>query len=117
MKPRPYVRGGMAPDLSKVIAGAQGSDVHILLAHQPKQARNASRSAAVDLQISGHTHGGHLLGFDRIVVAPFNDGYVRGEYKVRFMTLFVSAGAGQWDGFTARLGVSSSIDVLVLRAK
>ncbi len=117
LKPRPYVRGGMAPDLSKVIAGAQGSDAHILLAHQPKQARNASRSGAVDLQISGHTHGGHLLGFDRLVVAPFNDGYVRGEYKVRDMTLFVSAGAGQWDGFTARLGVSSSIDVLVLRTR
>lgn len=117
LKPRPYVHGGIKPDLPAVIAAAKGSDLHILLAHQPKQARAAADSGAVDLQISGHTHGGHLLGFDRWVVAPFNDGYVRDDYKVKNMTLFVSAGAGQWDGFTARLGVSSSIDVLVLRAE
>ena len=117
LKPRPYMHGGLAPDLPAVVAAAKGSDTHILLAHQPKQARGAADTGAIDLQISGHTHGGHLLGFDRWVVAPFNDGYVRGEYKVKDMTLFVSAGAGQWDGFTARLGVPSSIDVLVLRSR
>lgn len=110
-----YMRGGLAPDLPAVIAAAKGSDTHILLAHQPKQARDAAATGAFDLQISGHTHGGHMLGFDRWVVAPANHGYVRGEYKVRDMTLFVSGGAGQWDGFTARLGVPSRIEVLVLR--
>jgi predicted MPP superfamily phosphohydrolase len=116
LKPSSYMRGGLAPDLPAVIAAAKGSDTHILLAHQPKQARESAASGAVDLQISGHTHGGHMWGFDRWVVAPANHGYVRGEYKVQDMTLFVSSGAGQWDGFTARLGVPARIEVLVLRS-
>lgn len=111
-----YMRGGLAPDLPAVVAAAKDSDVHVLLAHQPKQARAAAATGAVDLQISGHTHGGHMLGFDRWVVAPANHGYVRGEYRVQDMSLFVSSGAGQWDGFTARLGVPSRIEVLVLRS-
>lgn len=112
-----YMRGGLAPDLPAVVAAAKGSDVHVLLAHQPKQARAAAATGAVDLQISGHTHGGHILGLDRWVVAPANHGYVRGDYRVGGMALFVSAGAGQWDGFTARLGVPARIEVLVLRAE
>ena len=109
------VHGGIAPDLPSVVRQATGSDFHILLAHQPKQARASAASGAVNLQLSGHTHGGHILGMDRWVVAPGNDGYVRGDYALGSMTLFVSAGAGQWDGFSARLGVPSSIDILVLR--
>lgn len=115
LRPSSYMRGGLAPDLPAVIAAAKGSDAHILLAHQPRQARDAAATGAFNLQISGHTHGGHMLGFDRWVVAPANHGYVRGEYRVKDMKLFVSSGAGQWDGFTARLGVPSSIDVLVLK--
>lgn len=116
LKPNPWMRGGVAPDLPAVVEAAGGSDVHVLLAHQPKQAGESAASGAVDLQISGHTHGGHIIGFDRWVVAPANDGHVRGEYAVDGMKLFVSSGAGQWDGFTVRLGVPSSIDVLVLRS-
>lgn len=107
--------GGIAPDIPGVVRQAQGSDFHLLLAHQPKLAREAAATGAVDLQVSGHTHGGHIVGMDRWLVAPFNDGFVRGDYRVQGMTLFVSAGVGQWDGFNARLGVPSSIDVLVLR--
>ncbi len=109
------VHDGIAPDIPAVVRQAQGSDFHILLAHQPRLARTAAATGAIDLQLSGHTHGGHILGMDRWLVAPANDGYVRGGYQVGGMTLFVSPGAGQWDGFTARLGVPSSIDVLVLR--
>ena len=116
LKQAPYMHGGLPPDMPAVVNGGKGSEGHILLAHQPKQARAAAATGAIDLQVSGHTHGGHMLGFDRWVVAPFNHGYVRGEYRVQDMTLFVSSGVGQWDGFTARLGVRSSIDVLVLRS-
>ncbi|WP_313248546.1 metallophosphoesterase [Stenotrophomonas acidaminiphila] len=116
LRPSAYMRGGLAPDLPAVIAGGEGADAHILLAHQPKQARAAAATGAFDLQVSGHTHGGHMLGFDRWVVAPANHGFVRGDYRVGPMTLFVSSGAGQWDGFGVRLGVPSSIDLLVLKA-
>ena len=116
LKASSYMRGGLRPDLPAVLAQAAGADFHLLLAHQPKQARAAAASGAVDLQLSGHTHGGHILGLDRWVVAPANDGFVRGPYRVDgAMTLYVSAGAGQWDGFTARLGVPATIDVLELQ--
>jgi uncharacterized protein len=53
---------------------------------------------------------------DRWLVAPANDGFVRGLYEVGAMRLFVSSGAGLWPGFAVRLGVPASIDILVLRA-
>jgi predicted MPP superfamily phosphohydrolase len=114
-KPRARALGVVAPDLQAVLAASAGADVHVLLAHQPKLARRVAASGRVDLQLSGHTHGGHILGMDRWLVAPFNDGFVRGRYKVGDMTLYVAPGVGQWDGFTARLGVPQAIDVLVLR--
>jgi hypothetical protein len=77
--------------------------------------RDAYEPAGFDLQIAGHTHGGHIRGLDQWIVAPANDGFVRGLYEVGAMRLFVSSGAGLWPGFAVRLGVPSSIDVLVLR--
>lgn len=105
---------GMPPDIEAVARQAKGADFHLLLAHQPKLARD-NASQGVGLQISGHTHGGHILGMDRWLVAPVNNGFVRGAYDVDRMKLFVSSGAGLWAGFAVRLGVPSSIDLLVLR--
>lgn len=108
--------GGVPPDILSVAqqARAQQSQFHILLGHQPKMARLYADAHSVNLQIAGHTHGGHILGFDQWVVAPANNGFVRGIYEVSDMTLFVSSGAGLWAGFTVRLGVPASIDVLTL---
>ncbi|QEI05100.1 metallophosphoesterase [Pigmentiphaga aceris] len=110
----PNVPEGVPPDVAAVSAQARGADFHMLLAHQPKFARDNARYG-VDLQISGHTHGGHMLGMDRWLVAPFNNGFVRGLYNVDDMRLFVSSGAGLWAGFTARLGIAPAIELLVLQ--
>ena len=112
----PTVPEGVPPDIQTVAAQAQagGAEVHILLGHQPKMARSYA-PYGIDLQIAGHTHGGHIIGMDRWIVAPANDGFVSGLYEVGPMRLFVSNGAGLWPGFAVRLGVPSSIDVLVLR--
>ena len=40
----------------------------MLLAHQPIQAHEAA-AHGVDLQLSGHTHGGQMLPFDLVVRA------------------------------------------------
>ncbi len=112
----PEVPEGIPPDVDHVAqqAEAAGAQFHILLAHQPKFARdNAERG--IHLQVSGHTHGGQIIGMDRWVTAPVNNGFVRGAYDVGDMLLWVSSGAGLWAGFTARLGVPSSIDLLTLR--
>ncbi|GAB2749186.1 hypothetical protein GCM10027019_30140 [Melaminivora jejuensis] len=112
----PAVPEGVAPDVAAVAAQARaaGADFHLLLAHQPRFARD-NAAHGVGLQISGHTHGGHIRGMDRWVVAPFNNGFVRGSYAVGDMRLFVTNGAGLWAGFAVRLGVPPHIDVLTLR--
>ena len=112
----PDVPEGVPPDVAAVARQAQeaGAGFHLLLAHQPKFARD-NAAHGVGLQISGHTHGGHIVGMDRWLVATFNNGFVRGTYAVDGMRLFVSSGAGLWAGFAVRLGVAPAIDVLVLR--
>lgn len=113
----PSTPEGVPPDVQTVAqqARAGGAQVHILLGHQPKMARSYAPHG-IDLQIAGHTHGGHIKGMDRWIVAPANDGFVSGLYDVGPMRLFVSNGAGLWPGFAVRLGVPSSIDILVLRS-
>lgn len=106
------------PDLEATLGQVPaGSRFHLMLVHQPKLAREVAASGQVDLQFSGHTHGGHIIGMDRWLVAPANHGFVRGEYQLQDMRLFVSAGAGQWDGFSARLAVPARIDLITLRRR
>ena len=114
----PRVPEGVPPDVAAVarLAREAGADFHLLLAHQPRFARD-NAAHGVGLQLSGHTHGGHILGMDRWLVAPANNGFVRGEYAVDGMRLFVSSGAGLWAGFAVRLGVPPRIDLLVLRRR
>lgn len=104
--------GGPKPDLQQALAGAPDA-VRILLAHQP---HSATGNTGVDLQLSGHTHGGHLF-FLQWLIATFNGGLVKGLYAVGGMQLYVSPGTGIWEGFSCRLGVPSEITRIVLRAQ
>lgn len=114
----PEVAEGIPPDVDAVAAQARkaSAQFHILLAHQPKFARD-NAGKGVNLQISGHTHGGLILGMDRWLVAPVNNGFVRGEYQIGNMKLLVSSGAGLWAGFAIRLGVAPRIELLTLVAQ
>ena len=97
------IASGMVPD------GA----FRILLAHRPT--RLAEHAAyRVRLQLSGHTHGGAVIGLDRFV-ARANEGHVRGIYREHGLTLYVNAGTGQWAGFPTRLGVAPEITLITLR--
>ncbi|MCI5778757.1 MAG: metallophosphoesterase [Lentisphaeria bacterium] len=101
------------PDPEKAFAGAPSTCMKLLLAHQPKVAAKA-RAAGVSLQLSGHTHGGMVRGLD-LIIAGANMGMVSGEYDYHGMKVFVSNGAGQWNGFPVRLGRDSEIVLLRLR--
>jgi len=101
------------PDLEKAKAGIAPEVPVILLDHRPTLAR-ANAEAGVALQLSGHTHGGHIVGMDQLVKRA-NGGFVSGRYAVDGMTLYVSNGAGLWPGFAARIGVPSEITVFTLR--
>lgn len=101
------------PDVARALDGAPQGAVRVLLDHRPGQAPYNAK-AGIDLQLSGHTHGGHILGMDEIV-ARFNNGFVRGWYNVKGMPLYVSSGAGLWNGFPVRLGVPPEIARVTLR--
>ena len=54
---------GHGPDLPKAVAGRDQKNPAILLAHQPAAIAEAARHG-VDLQLSGHTHGGQIWPWD-----------------------------------------------------
>ena len=72
--------------------------------------------AGADLQLSGHTHGGMIVGLDRFL-ALLNHGFVSGEYDVGGMKLYVSRGTNLWKGFPVRIGVPSEITLITLSRK
>lgn len=102
------------PDLTGTLAGIPAGAPVILMAHRPGGA-NAAAAAGVGLQLSGHTHGGQILGLHFITKAA-NDGFVSGMYQVGAMRLYVSNGTGLWSGFPIRLGLPSEITRITLRA-
>jgi len=108
-------RTGMpAPDVRAALAGAPEGAPVILLDHQPRNAVDAS-TTRVALQLSGHTHGGMVLGLDRLV-ANANNGFVSGFYRVGAMQLYVNNGTALWPGFALRLGRPSELTRITLRS-
>lgn len=101
-----------APDLSLALAGIAPNTPIVLLKHRPKNA-GLSAAAGVAVQLSGHTHGGMILGLNQIA-RPANDGFISGLYRVAGMTLYVSNGTALWNGFPIRLGVPPEITELTL---
>ncbi|HAK91344.1 MAG TPA: metallophosphoesterase, partial [Massilia timonae] len=81
--------------------------------HQPIGVA-ANAESGIDVQLSGHTHGGMIRGVDQVVKRA-NGGYVSGSYRVKGMQLYVSNGTGLWNGFPIRLGVPAEITEFVLR--
>ena len=103
------------PDLSAALAGIPPRALIILLAHQLPHTRSAA-GAGVDLQLSGHTHGGMIRGLD-LIVAAFNRGFVAGWYQVESMRLYVNRGTFIWSGFPVRIGIPSEITLLTIRSR
>ncbi|SFU42440.1 hypothetical protein SAMN02799631_00620 [Methylobacterium sp. 174MFSha1.1] len=106
--------GEAGPDLAAALAGAPPGAPVLLLDHQPRAAKRAA-ARGVALQLSGHTHGGMILGLDRLV-ARGNNGFVSGRYDVAGMVLYVGNGTGIWPGFALRLGRPSEMTRFTLRA-
>jgi predicted MPP superfamily phosphohydrolase len=108
-------RGGgfTAPNIEAAVEGSPDGAPVILLDHQPSEARRAA-ALGVKLQLSGHTHGGLVVGLDRLA-ARANGGYVSGRYQVGGMTLYVNNGTGLWPGFALRLGRPSELTRVTLR--
>lgn len=108
-------REATGPDLEKALQGSPANAPVVLLDHQPKNARN-NATHNVDLQLSGHTHGGLILGFDRLFAKP-NAGFVSGLYEVDGMQLYVNNGTALWPGMAIRLGRPSELTRITLQRK
>ena len=100
------------PNVEQALSGKPDDLPVILLFHQPVEARS-SAELGVDLQISGHTHGGMMPILAQMVAAK-NNGFISGFYQVDKMTLALSNGTGIWNGFPFRFGAPSEIMLLTL---
>lgn len=114
MRGNKWFIGREAPDLDKTFEGAPEDAPVVLLSHQPRFARDYAKYP-VSLQLSGHTHGGMIAGLPALLVKIANKGFVSGKYQVDDMTLYVSNGAGLWNGFMFRLDVPPEITEIILR--
>ena len=84
-----------------------------MLAHQPRQVHEAARHG-VDLQISGHTHGGQVWPWHYLAAAQ-QGGLLAGRYREGDTELYVSRGAGYW-GPPVRFAAPSELTRIILRA-
>ncbi|KOX19836.1 metallophosphoesterase [Streptomyces sp. NRRL F-6491] len=104
---------GHRAHLAGALDGADPDLPVLLLAHQPKFIDRAA-AAGVDLQLSGHTHGGqiwpfhHLVRLDQPAVAGLS------RHGARTL-LYTSRGTGFW-GPPFRVFAPSEITLLVLRS-
>src|SRR5262249_20380248 len=104
-----YGRGHGA-DLERALAGRQHDKPVVLLAHQPRQVKDAV-AHGVDLQLSGHTHGGQIFPFSLLV--RLFEPFLAGGFKLGQTQLYVSRGTGYW-GPPMRLGAPSEITLIEL---
>lgn len=89
---------------------ATDSALNILLAHQPKDARLLSQYPFIDIQLSGHTHGGQIWPLKYIVKK--DQKFVRGLYQINTQQqIYVNQGTGFW-GPPMRLGTECEISLL-----
>src|SRR5207244_387356 len=103
---------GHGPDLPKALNGRDSARPLILLAHQPAAIREAA-AHQVDLQLSGHTHGGQIWPWNYFVYIqqPYVSGLHR--YPNSNSQIYVSNGTGFW-GPPMRLGTSAEITEITL---
>ena len=101
---------GHGADLPRALAGRDTTLPLILLAHQPKAAPEAAE-LGVDLQLSGHTHGGQLWPFNWLV--KLEQPFVSGLHALGGLQVYVSNGTGYW-GPPMRLGAPAEITRLEL---
>jgi predicted MPP superfamily phosphohydrolase len=104
---------GHGQDVARAAAGRDPSRALVLLAHQPKALAQAL-AAQVDLQISGHVHGGQMVPFNWLV--RLDQPLVAGLHLVEQTWVYVSTGTGYW-GPPMRVGPGAEITRIELAAE
>jgi predicted MPP superfamily phosphohydrolase len=104
---------GQGPDFVKALGDRDPARASVLLAHQPVVIHDAV-DHGVDLQLSGHTHGGQLWPGNHL--AKLANPTVAGLERYGDTQLYVTRGAGAW-GPPVRVGASSDITVVQLASR
>ena len=84
------------PDLEATLEGSKPEDPVILLCHEPDLADPFSKDGRVDVQLSGHTHGGQIRipGIGALILPYLGRKYDIGLYRVNDMLLYTNRGLG-----------------------
>lgn len=98
------------PDYDRALSGRDTSRPVVLMAHQPVTIHDTVHFG-VDLQLSGHTHGGQMWPFTYVAAAT--NPTVAGLQRYGDTQLYVTRGAGAW-GPPVRLGAPPDITVVEL---
>ncbi|HZP16736.1 MAG TPA: metallophosphoesterase [Terriglobales bacterium] len=104
------------PDLGPALGRIPPTEAVILLAHEPDFADEVSL-AGVDLQLSGHSHGGQIWipGIGAPWLPTMARRYPRGLYKVRNLTLYTNIGIGTIRA-PIRINCPPEVTLITLRA-
>ena len=102
-------------DLDRALENRPEGVPTVLLAHDPDLFPQA-QARAVELTLSGHTHGGQLAvpGIRRLSLARFITRWTAGLYRQGRSWLYVNRGAGT-TGPPVRLGAPAELAVITLR--
>jgi predicted MPP superfamily phosphohydrolase len=106
-----YGRGHGA-DLKRALRGRDDARACVLLAHQPRGIELADQ-LGVDLQLSGHTHGGQMFPWNFAV--RLQQPFVAGLHRLTRAQIYVSQGTGYW-GPPMRVGAPAEITEIELVA-
>ncbi len=101
------------PDLAAALAGRREDEPTILLSHHP-DVFEVTQQLGVDLQLSGHTHGGQILIFRWAPITHSRFGWWRGHHQQNGAQLYVGRGVGV-TLLPLRIGVPNEIPIFVLR--
>ena len=110
-----YGTGTLKPNLQQAYDRVQPTGYTILVAHEPSQVAAQNKLAGrlgVDLQLSGHTHGGQLWPFGYL--ALLEEPVLDGQHDIAGVTVITSRGVGTW-GPPIRVGADPEIPVITLR--
>ncbi|MFJ8231606.1 metallophosphoesterase [Streptomyces sp. NPDC094448] len=106
-------REGKGPDFGRALGDRDRGRTAVLLAHQPVVIHDAVKHG-VDLQLSGHSHGGQLWPGEYL--AALANPTVEGLERYGDTQLYVTRGAGAW-GPPVRVGADSDITVVQLASR
>lgn len=103
------------PDLAAALAHQPADALTVLLAHEPDVIDEFSNEGRIDLQLSGHTHGGQIrLPFWGTPVLPkLGKKYVHGLHRVNGAWVYTNRGIGMV-GMPVRFSCPPEVTELVL---